>query len=483
MIAKHPRKELRALELVFDLVAAPATEARIIFYKVPRFAMDQIGAITVDWGDGSVENVDCTISDAELQRMARDIDYTALHTVSHRIYFGATTRIRITTESGWLPLRALPEETTRIASAMPRLTRGRTDKLGNLLPAKILPQLVAAKGETEKSSLSEIPSNFFAENPELEIFDRAFFRSAIRSVDATLFNPIQKVDSLCEMFAGSELESVPEGLLGKVHLETLCSGTFAHCSNLKEIKNPFGDAALPFVIDDFLEGAEDSLFSWAPKERRVQMGWVRPKSKETDPALRFIWNATGKAQTVLRFYPIDLPLAGDWLIDWGDESRESVNFEETEAISHMWKKPGRYTVSLHGPVAYSVRPFHFGSDLVAILDPLPKMHPRSLKMRGNFSGWAANLRLLESVSPNLFCNNPEIANLEQCFAGCVRLRDVGDDILSPLRSLKCADAMFAFCYNLEKLPKSFAEFKRSTELDCFAETSEAPLTEKKGETA
>ena len=478
-----PEKESQALELAFDLVAAPATEVRITFFKVPRFAMDQIGAITVDWGDGSVESVDCTISDAELQRMARDIDYTALHTVSHRVYFGLTTRIRITTESGWLPLRALPVETTRIATALPRLTRGRTDKVGNLLPAKKLPQLVQVKGENERSSLSEIPSNFFAENPELVFFDKAFFRSAIRSVDATLFNPIRQIDSLCETFAGSALESVPEGFLKKVHLETLCSGTFAHCSNLKEVMNPFGDTALPFVMDDFLDGAVDPLFSWAPKERRAQMGWVRPKSKETDPAMRFVWNATGKKQTVLSFYPIDLPLAGDWLIDWGDEVRESINFEGSEAISHTWEKPGRYTISLHAPAVYCVRPFHFGSDIVEILDPLPKMHPRTLKKRRNFSGWAANLRLLERVTPNLFCNNPEIANLEQCFAGCVHLKDVGDDILSPLRSLKCADAMFAFCYSLERLPRSFAEFKRDTELDCFAQASDAPLTEKKGETA
>ncbi len=475
------KKELRALELAFDLVAAPATEVFITFFKVPRYAMDQIGSITVDWGDGSVDSVDCTISDAELQRMARDIDYTALQTTSHRVLFGSATRIRITTESGWLPLRSLPEETTRIASALPKLTCGRTDKEGNLLPAKKLPTLVQVKGENENSSLSEIPSNLFAENPELVVFDKAFFRSAIHSVDAALFNPIRKIDSLCEMFAGSALESVPEGLLGKVHPETLCTGTFAHCTNLKEVMNPFGQSTLPFVVDNFLEGAVDTLFSWAPKERRSQMGWTRPKSKETDPAMRFVWNATGKLQTVIRFYLIDSPLAGDWLIDWGDESKESVSFEGVEAISHTWEKPGRYTVSLHAPVAYPVRPFHFGSEVVEILDPLPKMHPRALKRRGNFSGWAANLRALESVTPNLFCNNPEITNLEQCFAGCIRLRDVADDILSPLRSLKCADAMFAFCYGLEKLPKSFAQFKRNTELDCFVATSDAPLTEKKGE--
>ncbi len=461
---------LRINELVIDFTGKGAVNAHLVFYKIPRLAMDQVGKITIDWGDGSTEDVDCTIDDVELQQMASEPSFTATLTKVHRFQTHSLTRIRIHTSSGWLPLKELPEETEVIATALPTLTVGETTAIGELLPSKVFPQLVVAK-DGENSPLKTIASNLFVANPDLEYFDRAFYASSIETIEADLFSPIHKIASIRELFAKSALKEIPAGLLKGVTQETLTSKAFSHCTHLEKVANPFGSAPIPYVIDDFLQGANHAFFSWVDSTRRKIMGWVRPNSTKEDAQFRFTWKATAKPQTVLHFYAIDLELDGDFLVDWGDGITERFDFEATAAISHAWKKAGLYTVTLFYPQDYAVRPFGFSRGVTAILDPLPAFHPRALRQKNDFVGWAANLRELESIAPHFFDKNPAISNLEQCFAGCVSLKDVDDDILLPLKRLTCADAMFAFCYKLEHLPKSFANFKRRTELDCYAENA------------
>ena len=97
------------------------------------------------------------------------------------------------------------------------------------------------------------------------------------------------------------------------------------------------------------------------------------------------------------------------------------------------------------------------------------MHVKALGERSDYCGWAAGFENLTDLPAGLFRNNPDITNLEQCFAGCVALTNVPDDIISNLPKLVCADAMFAFCYKLRRLPTSYAERPRRLELDCFCE--------------
>ena len=94
-------------ELVIDLTATAEETASLTFYKIPRLAMDQVGDVCIDWGDGVLEYIDCTLSEVELQRMARDATFTPVLRVAHRGLAEAVTRIRIRTTSGFLPLRAL----------------------------------------------------------------------------------------------------------------------------------------------------------------------------------------------------------------------------------------------------------------------------------------------------------------------------------------------------------------------------------------
>ncbi len=461
---------LRINELVIDLTGKGVINARILFYKIPRYAMDQVGKITIDWGDGVTEEVDCTITEAELQQMASDASFTATLEKKHPLQMRRATRIRIHTSSGWLPLKELPQETEIIATALPTLTLGETSRTGELLATKVLPELVSARNE-ERTALKIIAPNLFVANPDLEYFDRAFYLSSIETIDASLFAPIHKITSIRELFAKSAIRAIPFGLLRAVTKETLCSRAFADCPNLETLENPFGDSPIPYVIDNFLRGAHHALFSWTDATRRKIMGWVRPQATKEDPPFRFLWKATAKPQNVLSFYPIDLELDGDFLVDWGDGTTERFEFETTDAISHTWKKAGLYTVTLYSPKDYAVRAFRFSRGVVKILDPLPHFHPRTLREKGDFVGWAANLRELESIVPRFFDKNPSITNLEQCFAGCVSLRGIDDDIILALKELVCVDSMFAFCYELGHLPKSFASFKRNTELDCYAESA------------
>lgn len=463
---------LRINELVIDLTGKGIVNARILFYKIPRYAMDRIGKITIDWGDGATEDVDCTISEDELQLMASDVSFTATLEKTHRLTMRPAARIRIHTSSGWLPLKELPKETEIIATALPTLTRGQTTRTGELLAAKVLPPLVIAQDE-ERTPLKTIAPNLFVANPDLEFFDRAFYLSSIETVEADLFSPIHKIASIRELFAKSAIKAIPFGLLKGVTKDTLSTKAFADCENLKAVDNPFGEAPIPYVVNDFLRGANPAFFSWSDATRRKIMGWVRPKATKEDSQFRFTWKATGKPQDVLFFYPIDLELDGDFLVDWGDGTTERFVFEETNVISHTWKKAGLFTVTLFSPKDYAFRPFHFARGVTNILDALPAFHPRALRQKDDFVGWAANLRELESIAPHFFDKNATITNLEQCFAGCVSLKEVDDDILLTLKRLTCADAMFAFCYKLEHLPKSFANLKRRTELDCYAESTSA----------
>ena len=469
-MAQASTSNFRIYELVIDLTGKGLVDARLVFYKIPRYAMNQVGKITIDWGDEVTEDVDCTITDAELQQMAADETFTATLTKTHRLQMRHDlARIRICTSSGWLPLKELPKETESIVSALPTLTIGETTAAGELIAAKVFPPLVSSENG-ERTTLKTIAANLFVANPDLEVFDRAFFASSIETVDADLFSPIHKIASIRELFAKSAIKVIPLGFLENATEETLCSRAFAECTNLEKVENPFEPAPIPYVVDDFLLGAHHALFSWADATRRQIMGWTRPKATKEDAAFRFTWKANTTEQTVLRFYPIDLEIDGDFLIDWGDGVIERFEFETTDAISHAWKKLGLYNVTLYSPKEYAVRPFRFSRGVVAILDPLPNFHPKALRQKDDFVGWAANLRELESIAPHFFDNNPTIRNLEQCFAGCTNLKAVDDDIILSLKHLECADAMFAFCYKLERLPKSFANFPRQTGLDCFAES-------------
>ena len=136
--------------------------------------------------------------------------------------------------------------------------------------------------------------------------------------------------------------------------------------------------------------------------------------------------------------------------------------------------PGIYRVKLHHTAGEEVRPFRLGRSVTAVHNALPAFHPRTVETLGDFCGWAADRRELRSIPEDLFANNPSIVNLEQAFAGCVRLTDVADGIVSMLPDLKSTDGMFAFCKSLKALPTSYVASPHSPRYDCFAAQ---PITE------
>ena len=174
------------------------------------------------------------------------------------------------------------------------------------------------------------------------------------------------------------------------------------------------------------------------------------------------------------FYPIDLELEGDLFVEWGDGSAELIDWNSTDALSHNYPQPGIYRVKLHHTAGEEVRPFRLGRSVTAVHNALPAFHPRTVETQGDFCGWAADRRELRSIPEDLFANNPSIVNLEQAFAGCVRLTDVADGIVSMLPDLKSTDGMFAFCKSLKALPASYVASPHSPRYDCFAAQ---PITE------
>ena len=299
---------------------------------------------------------------------------------------------------------------------------------------------------------------------------------SLKTVPVSLFSPCKSIKSLARTFARSKLTSIPYGLLRHALTLSLCEETFAHCPFLRDVDNPFGDKKnLPVCLEGFMLGAAPRLFAWCDKGRRQEAGWIRPHANLADPSFDFDWHASPlSSEPIVLFYPIDLELEGDLFVEWGDGSAELIDWNSTDALSHNYPRPGIYRVKLHHTAGEEVRPFRLGRSVTAVHNALPAFHPRTVETLGDFCGWAADRRELRSIPEDLFANNPSIVNLEQAFAGCVRLTEVADGIVSMLPDLKSTDGMFAFCKSLKALPTSYVASPHSPRYDCFAAQ---PITE------
>lgn len=468
----------------FTVICPKDELVTVEFFAVPQFAAEHIGEIRIDWGDGSSVPVDVVMPTASLTEMLSGNDVLPVVHASHRYGEDGKRTVTISTPSGFLPLKALPLQTVSVASALPVLTVGETDPEGRPEASDTLPPLFPIDPKTGEAALNFLCPDFLANNPKLAFVDEAFAATSIKSIPVTLFSPCPNLKSLVRTFAASRIESVPYGLLRHAQTLSLCEETFANCPRLEEADNPFGDKKhLPVCLEGFMQGAAPRLFAWCDKSRREEAGWIRPPAALSDPSFAFDWIAVrGSCEPIVSFYPIDLELKGDLLIEWGDGCAELVDWNTCEALTHAYAVPGTYRVRIHSTPGEAVRPFQLGKGLAAVLTPLPPFHPRSLDSLGDFGGWAADRRRLERLPEDLFIHNPDIVNLEQAFAGCVKLAEVPDAILAPLASLENADGLFAFCKSLPALPASFVSVPRRHEFDCFApepadktETAKEPL--------
>lgn len=456
----------------FTVISPKDETIAIEFFAVPRFAAEHIGVIRIDWGDGEVSTPDVVMTSSISADFESEEDAGPLESVvcTHRYSEDGKRTIQISTPSGFLPLKQLPCQTLSVSTALPTLTVGETDPEGRPEASDTLPRLFVEDPKTGVVALNFLCADFLANNPNLAYFDEAFRGISVKSIPATLFSPCKTVKSLVRTFAESKITSIPYGLLRHVPTLSLCEETFAYCSELEDVDNPFGDKKnLPVCLEGFMLGAKPRLFAWCDKGRRDEAGWIRPRASLQDPAFEFDWHAgLDPNEPIVDFYPIDLELKGDFFVEWGDGTSELIDWEATDALVHAYAKPGVYRVRLHHTAGEEVRPFRLGLGVTAVYTALPAFHPRTVDALGDFCGWAADRRELTAVPEDLFANNPDIVNLEQAFAGCVKLVSVPDGILSGLTSLKTADAMFAFCKRLEKLPASYLESPHSPRYDFFA---------------
>lgn len=465
------RIEGRTIALSLTVVCRSDDPATVVFYAVPKTAWQQIGEVRIDWGDDSVETLDCTLSDADLSELMNHPDELRLNAFTHRYSREGKYSISIKAPMGWLNLHRLPAQTVSIDTPLPTLTIGETDGSFKLKASDTLPPLVPVPAQG-RALLRKVCPDLLRSNPQLAYFDEAFAGTSLARIPSGLFSHCTRIASLTRTFAGSAVESIPESLFAAACDATVCDGTFCNCSALTSVANPFVGDVFPICAEGFLEGTENTLFDWCPRERRTEMGWKRPRPTFDDPAFSFTWAAAqgGRTETIVAFYPIDLALVGEFLIDWGDGSTEFVDWNTTDALTHAYSSAGLYAVRLYHTRGEAVRPFRLAQHVRAIHTPLPIFHPRCTDSRGDFCGWAVGLRELEVIEKPLFVDNPDIVNLEQAFAGCVRLSKVPEDFLKGPRDNPAlnVDGMFAFCKSLADLPDDYRNFRRNASLDYFA---------------
>lgn len=470
---------------VFTVICPKDEVIAIEFFAVPQFAAEHIGDIRIDWGDGNVTVADVAMSSDSVAEIVSGEDIMPTSSCSHRYAEDGKRTVTVSTPSGFLPLKKLPYQTVSVSTALPTLTMGESDPEGRPEPSDTLPPLFAMNPKTGRSPLNFICPDFLANNPNLAFFDEAFMGVSLKSVPVSLFSPCKSIKSLARTFAHSKLTAIPYGLLRHALTLSLCEETFAHCSSLRDVDNPFGDKKnLPVCLEGFMQGAASRLFAWCDKGRRQEAGWIRPHANLADPCFEFDWHAAPlSSEPIVLFYPIDLELEGDLFVEWGDGAVERIDWNSTDALSHTYAQPGVYRVKLHYTAGEEVRPFRLGRAVTAIHNALPAFHPRTVETLGDFCGWAADRRELRSIPEDLFANNPTIVNLEQAFAGCVQLTDVADGIVSMLPDLKCTDGMFAFCKSLKALPASYLASPRLPRYDCFAGEATTETSDRNQETA
>ncbi len=472
--------------------------AAVRFFNVPGPAHDALGRLVIFWGDGSESPVACEASRDDLETMMETADAFPTTDVAHTYGHAGVFHVTIGCPSGFVPLAQLPRQTTAITSALPALTIGETDE-GRLLPSDTLPPLVPAplraapaeddeaddaKGASESeapaadmppeplySALAAIPADLLANNPHLSYFDDAFAGSQITRVSPDLFAPVKRIDSARRLFADSKLEAVPAGLLKAAHETSALEKAFANCPQLTAVADPFAPTPVPPCAEGLLAGAPLPLFAAFPRELRADLGCVRPPATETDAPFTFFWHASAlsAAAPIVLFYPTDFAETGDFFIDWGDGTTESVAWNDAADITHDYARDGVYQVTLFSTPNEPVRPFRLGRFVTEIVSPLPAFFPRNVTEKGNFCGWAADARELVRVPSNLFdAIGQDVTNLDEAFAGCTALTTAPDSLFALVNAQASVDGAFAFCKKLARLPSSFASRARRAERDYFA---------------
>ena len=497
----------------FDVTLEDDVDVAIELFKVPGPAHDQLGDMAILWGDGHETQIDCKMSRTDLETMTEDPTAVPSKVFCHTYDRPGLFHVRVGTASGFLPLKALPYQTTAITSPLPTLITGETDHKGKIIPSDTMPALVAPAPQPESAdkvaadepsedeqntesdvavdvtqqdetparrlaNLMSIPANLFVNNEALAYFDRAFAKTRITTVPSELFSPVKTIASAREIFAGSALTTVPAGLFSGVTDASAMERAFADCLALESVENPFTPAPIPVCSEGLLAGAPLPLFAAFPREIREDLGCVRPAATIEDEFFAFRWHATqDNAQTPqVLFYPTDFTHRGDFFIEWGDGTTENADWTEATEIRHIYENDGVYRIVLHFTTNEPVRPFRLGRFVTEIETPLPEFFPRNVAQAGNFCGWCADARELTSLPEKLFEKIADtVTNLDEAFAGCTALVSAPDDLFDNIPSSANADGAFAFCKKLAKMPTSYSARNRRTDWDYFVPSPVEPV--------
>lgn len=193
------------------------------------------------------------------------------------------------------------------------------------------------------------------------------------------------------------------------------------------------------------------------------------------------------------FGPVyDAKINWDFKID--DEQRYQIGdaFEKKASLSHLYEKPGKYTVCIHSGVCEGLGQVpnnaikcdsakglkYFGKCFAYCtkFESFPYNFFHGITKQSYLNGCFQGTKI-SGIPENLFLENQYIRKLESLFSECVFLNDVEKDesiiperLFEPLKNLEELDSVFDSCYYITKVPKNIFHYnKKLRRIErCFA---------------
>jgi len=193
------------------------------------------------------------------------------------------------------------------------------------------------------------------------------------------------------------------------------------------------------------------------------------------------------------FGPVyDAKINWDFKID--DEQRYQIGdaFEKKASLTHIYEKPGKYTVCIHSGVCEGLGQVpnnaikcdsakglkYFGKCFAYCtkFESFPYNFFHGITKQSYLNGCFQGTKI-SGIPENLFIENNYIRKLESLFSECVFLNDVEKDesiiperLFEPLKNLEELDSVFDSCYYITKVPKNIFHYnKKLRRIErCFA---------------
>lgn len=248
------------------------------------------------------------------------------------------------------------------------------------------------------TSLSSIPKDLFANNPEALYFNDAFRDTVMKTVPSDLFANNKKAIHFYNLFYSGQIEEVPVGLFNDLPNATRFTSCFAQCKNLTKLP--------------------DSLWINCPKANTLQNCFAGCTSLQEVPT--GIFNG----------------LTGPVSFDSVFNGCTSLTILHDNLFKHCTE-------------ATSIQDCFAGC---TSLTTLPEHLFDGLQNATNATGAFLNCSNLSSLPDSLFNECINITNFSSCFSNCSSLTTLPGNLFSKAINASNFDSCFRSCSNLTTLP-------------------------------